>query len=441
MKKVLLIPPVLAFLFCAYSFGQKPVIELTFTADYNGQHVSLDSILIQNLTQGCDTTLYAPDTVLSISYQLGIEGNAFPDENAFYIMQNYPNPFKGQTTVQVYLPEKDKVKLSVSNLLGDRLAFFEQILGSGHHSFTFYAGMEGCYMLSVLCSYGIKTIRMIGLNSRQGSPCRIVYDGLDNAGISYKSQQGIGGFKFTLGDLLQYTGYTALSQVSITDSPTGNKTYDFQIPYIPLPCPGTPTVTYGGQVYNAILIGTQCWLKENLNIGIRIDGIEAQTANGQIEKYCLDDLEAYCDVYGGLYQWKEMMQYVTTPGAKGICPEGWHLPTDAEYCTLTQIIDPTVNCSSYGYSGTDVGIKLKSTTGWCAGCNGTNASGFTALPGGWRLPDGSFDNILDLVVFWSSSESGTDAWTRYLSMFLATIGRDDINKYFGFSVRCVKDTP
>ncbi len=79
-----------------------------------------------------------------------------------------------------------------------------------------------------------------------------------------------------------------------------------------------------------------------------------------------------------------MMQYTTQQGTQGICPNGWHIPTDAEWCTLTQFIDPTVNCSTTGSSGTDVGTKMKSTTGWNSGGNGTNTSGFTALPGGYR---------------------------------------------------------
>jgi len=84
-----------------------------------------------------------------------------------------------------------------------------------------------------------------------------------------------------------------------------------------------------GKTYNTVLIGTQCWMRENLNIGTRIDGSQNQTDNGTIEKYCYDDLESNCDIYGGLYQWDEAMQYVTTQGVQGICPAGWHLPTDA----------------------------------------------------------------------------------------------------------------
>jgi len=156
-----------------------------------------------------------------------------------------------------------------------------------------------------------------------------------------------------------------------------------------------------GQFYQTKQIGTQCWMAENLNLGTMISGTGNQTNNGTIEKYCYNNSTDNCDVYGGLYQWGEMMQYVTTPGVEGICPPtgGWHLPTDAEYCTLTQFIDPTVNCSTTGWSGTDAGIKMKSTTGWYGGGNGTNTSGFTALPGGARNTNGSFTSISLIAIF------------------------------------------
>jgi uncharacterized protein (TIGR02145 family) len=101
---------------------------------------------------------------------------------------------------------------------------------------------------------------------------------------------------------------------------------------------GTNIITYAGQTYNTVLIGSQCWLKENLNLGTRIDGSSDQTNNSTIEKYCYDDNDANCTTYGGLYQWNEAMQYVTTAGTQGICPTGWHIPTYAEFQTLVTAV-------------------------------------------------------------------------------------------------------
>jgi len=204
------------------------------------------------------------------------------------------------------------------------------------------------------------------------------------------------------------------------------------------PCPGTPTVLYEGKTYHTVQIGTQCWIKENLNIGTKIPGSQEQANNGTIEKYCYNNDEANCAIYGGLYQWDEMMQYVTTPGVKGICPTGWHIPTDGEWTTVTTIL---------GGEGV-AGGKMKSTgtieagTGmWYSPNTGaTNESGFTAIPAGSRSGIGTFGGVGNDGDCWSSSEYYTSgAYYRYLYNDYSYVGRSSDYKNFGFSVRCLLD--
>ena len=89
-------------------------------------------------------------------------------------------------------------------------------------------------------------------------------------------------------------------------------------------------------------------MAKNLNIGTMIDGGDHQEDDGIIQKHCYADFSSYCDIYGGLYEWREMMQYTETQGVQGICPDGWHLPTDAEWCSLEQAVDSSITCSSSG---------------------------------------------------------------------------------------------
>lgn len=198
------------------------------------------------------------------------------------------------------------------------------------------------------------------------------------------------------------------------------------------PCPGTPTVNYG-QLYNTVMIGTQCWLRENLNIGTRINGLLNQTNNGIKEKYCYNDLESNCDVYGGLYQWNELMQYVTTPGVLGICPPGWHIPTDVEWGTLT----------TYLGGVTVAGGKMKEIgySHWqYPNAGATNESGFTALPGGFRNTDGNFGVMGNNADLWSSSETVSNyAWGRVLHFSDVIVLRGDFPETLGLSVRCLQD--
>lgn len=126
-------------------------------------------------------------------------------------------------------------------------------------------------------------------------------------------------------------------------------------------------------------------------------------------------------------------------GVQGICPEGWHIPSDAEWCILTQTIDSTVDCTATGYNGTDAGDKMKDTILWNEISNGTNESGFSALPGGC-MGIYHFDDLYLYAYFWSSTEDYPGyAWIRKLSYGLPSVGRFFFNKARGCSVRCVKD--
>jgi len=414
--------------------AQKPTITLTFTADHNGQWVPLDSIFIENLTQGGDTTLYAPNTVLVLNYAAGIGDNQTTGGNVFSVSQNYPNPVEGSTTLDLYLPGTENVLISVSDMMGRELVHREYRLARGSHSFTFYAGRESLYFLTARANQQSRTIKMFNtpsLSSLSGY-CKLEYGG--NAGIPERHKAGgaLTGFVFNLGDQLSYTASSALGERTIVDAPSGNQTYTFQYGIGGIPCPGTPTVTYGGQVYNTVLIGTQCWLKENLNVGTMIYGSQYQTDNSLIEKYCYDNIPANCDVYGGLYQWNEMMQYVTTPGVKGICPDGWHLPTESEWIALTTYLG--------GWSIAGGKMKETDTLHWSPPNTGaTNETGYTALPGGYRYANAIFSSLTYWTIFWSSNEQDSNAWMTYLSYIYATIELSNTIKDYGCSVRCLRD--
>ena len=211
------------------------------------------------------------------------------------------------------------------------------------------------------------------------------------------------------------------------------------------PIPGCgQAVTYAGESYPTVQIGTQCWFAKNLNVGTMINGSGNQTNNSTIEKYCYNNDSANCTTYGGLYQWAEAVQYqngasnTTSPNpaftgnVRGICPTGWHLPSDAEWNSLETTLG----------GSTVPGGALKSTSGlWSSPNTGaTNSSGFSALPGGYRNTAGAFGNIGISTSFWSSSESSsTSALNRSLSYNHSNIDRSGNRKDYGFSARCTQD--
>ncbi|MCD4735302.1 MAG: hypothetical protein K8R53_04620, partial [Bacteroidales bacterium] len=99
------------------------------------------------------------------------------------------------------------------------------------------------------------------------------------------------------------------------------------------------TFIYSNQEYETDSIGNQCWMSENLNVGIQIQNTTDQTDNNEIEKYCYDNDPVNCDAYGGLYKWDEAMKYATNSNIRGICPAGWHIPSDDEWKTLEGTVD------------------------------------------------------------------------------------------------------
>jgi len=212
---------------------------------------------------------------------------------------------------------------------------------------------------------------------------------------------------------------------------------------------GTSTVSYGGETYGTVQIGTQCWFSKNLNVGtMLVNGSTPPddtppTANNPstVQKWCYDSSSANCTTDGGLYTWAEANGLANscnsstcTPTAQGICPTGWHVPTDTEQYTLENYLKTsgqTCNASRVNaWDCSDAGTKLKSG----------GSSGFNGLLAGNRSTDGSFGNRATSTLFWSSSAyDASGAWNRYLYSGYATVYRYNDNKANGFSVRCLKN--
>jgi uncharacterized protein (TIGR02145 family) len=204
-------------------------------------------------------------------------------------------------------------------------------------------------------------------------------------------------------------------------------------------------VEYEGQVYNTIQIFSQCWLKESLNAGTMINSSQDQTNNGINEKYCYNNIPDNCTIYGGLYQWNEMMKYTTQQGTQGICPPGWHLPTDEEWKVLEGAVDSQYGIGNpewdiWAYRGYDAGTNLKTTSGWNDNGNGTDLFGFSGQPGGGRFYGGEFIYGGFSGGWWTSTVSYEDiAWTHGLDYSNTGAGRLNYTKENGFSVRCLRD--
>jgi len=210
--------------------------------------------------------------------------------------------------------------------------------------------------------------------------------------------------------------------------------------------------------------GNQCWMIENMNIGTFINTSSDQSDNSVIEKYCYNDNENNCNIYGGIYQWSEAMQYNETEGAQGICPDGWHIPTYNDWDTFINFIkgdsenicvevpgspDPDFIAkslaSNYGWDSWEIEKDICAPAYYQTTTN--NYSGFSALPGGFfDTPPPPYENRiwgeLSRGVYLLSSSISSGDW---ISLFYLNIGdaRASMHgvsgKTNGGSVRCILD--
>jgi len=211
-----------------------------------------------------------------------------------------------------------------------------------------------------------------------------------------------------------------------------------------------PMADYDGNVYQTVQIGNQVWMAENLKVAHYRDGT-AITNVTDIVAWGALSTEAYCiynnnannevDTYGSLYNW-----YAVTDG-HNIAPEGWHVPTDAEWKELEMHLGMSQSeADGIGYRGTNEGCKLAGNADiWNSGAlendSEFSSSNFTALPGGYRsYVDGNYFMMGSEVLFFSSTEfSGDGAWSRKLRYSLPGIYRAGFYKRGAYAVRLLRD--
>lgn len=440
--KTKIILSVLVYCIIGGAIGQNLPIHLSFTAIDSSLYIQLDSIKVMNRTQGCDTVLLWPDTVLVLDVQTGIH-NKINKKEGFQVFQNFPNPVKDQTIVNLHTPEKGNVFIRIFDKLGRSQISTERVLDRGDHSFRFTPGSGELFIFTAYWQGLSSSIKVLNIAQQRYGMSSLEYLGMYNAGPQLKSGKNNGSFLFNPGDKLLYIGYIDTLQSGILNSPETNGLFEFQFAYN-MPCLGMPTIIYEEQEYNTIQVFSQCWLKENLNVGVKIPGIQEMTSNGIVEKYCYNNNDTYCDQWGGLYTWDEMMQYSALPGIQGICPPGWHIPTDDEIKILEGVIDSQhqigeLEWDGWDFRGLDIGYRLKSTSVWIYNGNGIDSHGFTLFPAGLRFSDGSFTHSLNHAYIWSSNEeAGSYGWGRLIYTFNESC-RNSYNQDYGLSVRCIRD--
>jgi len=249
----------------------------------------------------------------------------------------------------------------------------------------------------------------------------------------------------------------------------GEYSSDYVMVVLDVPGGFNPDLTYGtvtdvdGNSYATIQIGDQVWMAENLKATHYADGAPIPEVSSADEWVALTpdpDLKAYCwydniaasgDTAGALYNWAaavkgEAGSDLVPSGIQGVCPDGWHLPSDGEWKELEMFLGMNqTDADKTEWRGSSEGGDLKEAgfSGWSIpNTGGSNASGFTAIPGGFRSNSGSFYSFHQYASYWTATGALSDdemAWYRTLYYNNEQVYRQYKIRTQGFSVRCVKD--
>ena len=387
----------------------------------SGATTVVGTIEVTNLTSGTSATLNGGD-ILHLSGTVGISDLKRDNGN----IQIYPNPIAEQATLSFDVPENGIAHIGIVDLAGKTIHQVSQLLSPGSQSFRVSGISRGMYFVSITGNGYSYTTKLVSQSNSKSKP-GIEYIGpaLKTPGFPFKSTTTTREMLYKTGDQLLYKGISGIYSTLVPDVPASTKTVTFNF---------VACTDKNNNNYTVVQVGTQIWMAENLKTTRYNDGNpipltrdNATWGTMTTPGYCWynNDSVTY-NTYGALYNW------FTVSTAK-LAPAGWHLPTDAEWTTLTTYVG--------GLAAAGGKLKETGASHWASTNTGaTNEYGFSALPGGERFSSGDFSSIGTYGMWWSSTvNTGTTAWYRYITYNAANVNRFNGNKGTGFNVRCVKD--
>lgn len=422
--------------------------QISFTG--TGASTSVDSVKVENLTQ-CTSINLSGNNILHLVAEVGInEVDAGKDNN----MLIYPNPVTGSCLINFESNTNGKATIGLYNLTGKIILQVQELLSKGHHTFQLSGISEGIYLLKVESETYCYNSKIVSINTTSNNAYIKHIETIPNLVLNgtskdLKNEKSLIVMQYTSGDLLKLTGKSGTFRTVVMLVPTNSQTVSFNF----IPCTDA-----NGNNYSIVKIGNQWWMAENLNAGTYVPITTPQVSG---TKFCMDvngQADPNCPM-GGLYEFANLLQGAspcngsgappndkcTTP-IKGLCPNGWHIPSHYEWTTLEKNAGSNPGAFPYDMStvsllGTDEGGNLKQTCTtywWAPNAGATNRTGFSGLPGGdtWN---GVFEDFGQSAYFWTSTEPLFFAWVHALNYSLTVIGRSSYAVESGFSCRCVKD--
>jgi uncharacterized protein (TIGR02145 family) len=404
--------------------------QITFTG--TGATTTVSTVKVENLTKSTSLIVNGND-ILHLTTATGI--NSIED-NQSSELKIYPNPMTDNSTLEILPPVAGNAVITVLDITGKPVAQIQRYLEDYLQKFLLSGIKNGFYLINVngnnyqysgkLLSNG-KSNGTLSIEKVNNS-IQSVDEKVEKA--NSKGTHATVNMTYATGDRLKFTGISGNYSTVITDIPVADKTINFNF----VACSDGDNNNYP-----VVAIGTQVWMAENLKttkygngdlIGTTTPATKDLSGESAPEyQWAYNGIESNAVTYGRLYSW-----YAITD-SRNVCPVGWHLPTDAQWITLTTYLG--------GESVAGGKLKETGTNHWINPNTGaTNENGFTGIPGGNRIGNGAFGVIGRYGIWWSATEGTTDAWYawyRFVYYDNSIAGRNYGNKHEGFSVRCLRD--
>jgi len=418
-------PAIILFLLIFAAKLQAQNYELTFTGSGAGD--SVDSVFIENLTQGTHLSIHGGDILHLMNLVTGIDE---PNQGFTGNLMIYPNPSREFSNLEFESSAPGSIKIEIHDLSGRAVSQVQNLLPAGRHAFQVEGLNSGVYLVSIVTGTSALAGRLVSINPQQPEPMlKHLYSvpGLQMK-ASLKGTSADVMMQYNGGDLLKITCIFGNFSTVIMDVPTKSKTIVSNF----LAC-----TDQDNNNYPVVQIGDQIWMAENLKTTHYANGSSLDNPSdslgwssspaGSYSFY--HDSVQFVDTFGALYNWNAVND------GNDLCPAGWHIPTDDEWTILQTALG----------GRREAGEKLKETgIGFWNGGNtdANNESGFSGRPAGHRTYPGSFMGIGDETGWWASTAgSGDSAWIFGVAYNSTRLNRSVVHQLSGYSVRCISGEP
>lgn len=445
----------------------QPTITLKFTGhDIYGNYARLSHVRILNHSKGWEENLTWPDTTLVMQCSVGIKEEI--PYSGFELLPNVPNPFYGETDVCLRMGISGEMSMKVFDLMGKEVTGFSSILEPGEHHFSIKLKTADIYLLTAICNGKSSTIKIVNKESSDMNTIKYVKKGKASMAIA----KGTTTQPFNLGDNMEYIGYCDMPNgVSIQSTPVVQNQGASQTVILLFQvstngdgysCAEATTVSdYDGNTYNTVKIGNQCWMKENLRTTSYADGtlITTSTTPSTTTAYCFSPnlADSMIPMYGRLYNWAAVMHgsdgSTSNPsGVQGVCPTGWHVPSNAEWSQLKSYVSMHNEFVCSGVANY-CAKALADSIGWneswetCSPGNDpikNNATGLSLRPSGGFYPPEIVTNAGNTADYWTSTSVGDTGVNAHARIYRILHSSATLNNTMAFQssalpVRCVRD--